>query len=143
MSLNVQMQGNISRGGAKKTYDPLPQGTYTVKLTSVKDAKVTKAGNGEILPVTFEVVEGDHSGRLIFQNLLIDHENSEYVGYTKNKIDGFLKAVGVGEGINALDNDFTRLGEFTNRLVNARVAIQESKNSQYGPQNKITSFVMR
>ena len=60
--MNVAMQNGR---GQKKVYEPIPEGTYTVKLTKSEE-RSTKKGDGAYVNATFEVVEGDHSGRLIF-----------------------------------------------------------------------------
>ena len=135
--MQVALQNNV-----KKVYEPIPEGTYTVKLTKSEE-KATKSGNGSYINATFEVVEGDHSGRLIFQKFLIDHPSAKAVEIGKNQLNKFLGAVGVRNGLADLEEDTTRLSEFTNKLVNAKVKIELPNDPKYSAQNKITNFSMR
>lgn len=138
--MNVAMQNNA--GSQKKVYDPIPEGTYTVKLTKSEE-RTTKKGDGAYINATFEVVEGDHSGRLIFQKFLIDHPSAKAVEIGKNQLSKFLSAVGVRNGLEGIDFDTNRIGEYSNKLVNAKVKIDVPNNPQYSAQNKITNFSMR
>lgn len=137
--MNVAMQSNL---GQKKTYEPIPEGTYTVKLTKSEE-RATKKGDGAYINATFEVVEGDHSGRLIFQKFLIDHPSAKAVEIGKNQLNKFLSSVGVRNGLSDLEEDTTRINEFTNKLVNAKVKIELPNDPKYKAQNKIVNYSMR
>lgn len=140
MSIGNSTQ-STPNNGEKKVYLPIPKAAYTVKMTKCTE-KATKAGNGAYLDVTFEVVEGDHSKRLIFEKFMIDHPSEKVVQIGEERLSKFLKAVGVRNGLAGLDGDTNKVSEHLNKLVIGNVGIEAGTNG-YGDRNKITSFSMR
>lgn len=135
-------QDNVNTTGTKENkFPPLPNESYTIKLNKA-EIKQTKAGNGAYLNATFEVVEGEHAGRLIFEKFMIEHPSDKAVTVGKDRINKFLKSVGVQNGLNDLNGDPARVSEYVNRLLVAKLGIEEGTNG-YPDRNKITSFSMR
>jgi hypothetical protein len=73
VKLDFQYEGEIEEQGS---YDrqPLPEGEYHCNVFD-SDYKPTKNGNGHYVAVTFEVLDGPHSGRRIFSNYNLDNPN--------------------------------------------------------------------
>lgn len=147
MQIGANTGGNL---GAKKEFTPLTEGRYSVVLQKLEE-KPTKKGNGAYLDATFEVAEGDNKGRLIFERFMIDHPSAKVVEIGKDRINKFLKAVGLPNGLADLEGDTNRVAEFANKLVIANVKIEEGTeytdangNVKLGKdRNKITSFSVR
>lgn len=127
--------------GEKKTYLPLAPALYTVQLKNAEE-RTTKKGDGMYIDSTFEVVEGEHRGRLIFHKFLLEHPSAKAADIGKQQLDKFLKAVGVSDGFSGIDYDSNRIGEAGNRMVVANVKIEKGTNG-YKDRNKITSFSVR
>jgi len=54
---------------AKEGFDPLPPGSYTVKVSK---AEAVRAQSGSpMIKITLEVIEGPHKGRLVWSNLVL------------------------------------------------------------------------
>ena len=93
-------------------YKPLDAGEYLVELGSIKE-KTTKKGD-PMLTLTYQVKRavGEEAGapskakgRLIFDNLIIQHEKPKVVEIAQERANKFLKAVGVEEGLDGIGGD--------------------------------------
>ena len=125
----------------KKAYEPIPAGEYLVKAGKFLE-KSTKAGNGTLVAGTFEVLEGESAGRLIFHNFLISHPNPKAAEIGQDQLSKYLKAVGVKGGFAELGNDATALEGYLNRALTVKVVIEEGTNG-YSDRNRITSWATR
>ena len=90
----------------KVTYNPIPQGEYLVKAGKFVE-KATKAGTGNMVSGTFEVLEGDYAKRLLFHNFLISHTNPKAAQIGQEQLSKYLKAIGVKGGFEGIGNDAT------------------------------------
>ena len=63
---------DVEISAAPVSYDPIPEGEYTLKAVEAEE-KTTSKGDGSYIKVKFEVVKGDYSGRLLWQNF--NHNN--------------------------------------------------------------------
>ena len=130
----------------KKTYDPIPQGEYLVKAGRFTE-KATKNGTGAYVAGTFEVLEGDNAGRLIFHNFLIKHNNPKAAEIGQDQLSKYLKAVGVKGGFGELGNDVTALESYLNKALTVKVVIEKGsarpEGGMYSDRNKITGWATR
>jgi len=85
---------NVEQVEPAKTFDPLPPGDYLVYIKD-SDLVATKAGNGHYIAMTMEVLEGEHAGRLLWENHNIDNPNQQAVEIAKRNISAICHAVGV------------------------------------------------
>ena len=59
-------------------FDPLPAGKYLAVITD-SEMKPTKAGTGNYLELTFEIIEGQHKGRRAWARLNLINGNETTV----------------------------------------------------------------
>lgn len=59
---------------SQKSFGPLPAGQYECVINRA-DIKATKAGTGEYLELEFQVIEGEHAGRRVWERLNINNPN--------------------------------------------------------------------
>jgi len=78
----------------QQDFQALPAGEY---LVHVKDSemKQTKAGTGEYLQLTFEVLEGQAKGRLIFDRMNLRNLNQVAVQIGQQHLSSLCRAIGV------------------------------------------------
>jgi len=125
---------------AKNPFEPLSEGDYLVRMNRVTE-KTSKAGN-KMLSVGYQVVSGDSKDRLIFENFLLEHSNPKVSEITNERIDKYLKAVGVDDGLEAIGHDLTQIDQYLEIPFMAGVRIQAGNNG-YKDSNKIASFKRR
>lgn len=74
--------------------EPVPAGKYAVMITE-SEMKPTKAGNGNYLQLTFEIIEGEYKGRLLWARLNLDNPNAQAVAIARAELSAICRAVGV------------------------------------------------
>lgn len=75
-------------------FDPLPAGKYLAAITE-SEMKPTKAGTGNFLQLTFQVLDGPHKGRLLWARLNLDNPNATAVQIARAELSAICRAVGV------------------------------------------------
>lgn len=78
----------------RQEYEPLPAGKYQVVITD-SEMKQTKAGDGEYLQLTFEVLEGDYKGRKLWARLNLVNPNETAVQIARAELSGVCRALGI------------------------------------------------
>ena len=129
---NVQTQAN-----EKKSYAPLDDDNYTVSLNRVGE-KSTKAGNGTLIDVSFQVTDGEFKNRLIWDSFLISHPNPKAAGIGLQRLDKMLKSIGVYGGFEALGNDSSQLEQFIGKELVVFTNIEN--NPGFKPRNVIKKY---
>lgn len=92
--------------GLRGLYDPndkpnsgfevLPAGQYTVKVTG-GEMKHTKKGDGQYLQIEMTVVDGQHTGAIIFDRFNLVNPSQEAVRIAKGQFASLREAIGVRE----------------------------------------------
>lgn len=127
----------------KKKYDPLAPGQYKVQLDNLNLRQSENVDGCLMVEPVFKVIEGDATGRLIFERFIVAHPTSQKaVEIGKEKVDKFIKATGDSSGLQAIGSDnFGGLLLYKNKPVVATVKIEEGRGD-YSDRNKITNFLM-
>lgn len=74
--------------------EPLPAGKY--KCVAIEsEFKDTKDGSGKYLQFCFEVVDGEHKGRRVWDRLNLVNANSQAVDIARSSLSAICHAVGV------------------------------------------------
>lgn len=75
-------------------FEPIPAGDYKLAIKESED-KETKNKNGSYLSLKIEVIEGEHKGRLLFENLNLNNPSNQAVEIAKGTLSAICRAVGV------------------------------------------------
>lgn len=75
-------------------FEPIPAGTYLAVITDSEE-KETKSGNGVYLQLTFQIIEGEHEGRLLWDRLNLDNPNKQAVEIARRTLSAICRAVNV------------------------------------------------
>jgi len=73
-------------------WDPLPPGDYTACVTST-EVKPTKAGNGEYIELTIDIIDGEHSGRKIWERLNVNNPSEQTMQIARSQLNQLATAV--------------------------------------------------
>lgn len=74
--------------------EALPSGTYPVKIKWT-ERKATKKGDGELLQLQLEVIDGDYKGRSVFDRLNLWNSNSQAVDIAQRSLSAICHAIGL------------------------------------------------
>lgn len=87
LNLDVENEAQAPR-------EVLPPGIYDV-IISTSELKDNKSGNGQHINVTFEVIDGDAKGRLVFGNWNIRNSNPMAEKIGRSELAACCKALGI------------------------------------------------
>lgn len=76
--------------------EPLPPGMYQI-IVMASDIKQTQAGTGEFIELTLQVVDGEHSGRRVWDRLNVSNPNKTAEDIAKRSLQELCLACGVTE----------------------------------------------
>ena len=77
-------------------FEAIPAGKYVAAVVA-SEMKPTKAGTGNYLELTFEVLEGEFKGRKLWARLNLDNPNALAVKIARSELSALCRAVGVME----------------------------------------------
>jgi hypothetical protein len=75
-------------------FDPVPPGKYTAVIVD-SQIKPTKSGDGNLLELKFEIIEGEYKGRFVWSRLCLENKNELTVKIAKSQLADICRAVGV------------------------------------------------
>lgn len=75
-------------------FEPLPAGKYVAVITE-SEMKPTKAGTGNYLQLTLQILEGPYQNRLLWARLNLDNPNETARKIAQGELSAICRAVGV------------------------------------------------
>lgn len=112
-------------------YDPIPEGEYVLKALEAEE-KETSRGDGSYIKVKFEVVKGEYSGRLLWQNFNINNPSEKAQRIGRQQLVAWATACGKPD---ADDTD-----KLLDKTFNAAVSIEKGSGG-YRDSNRIKAFL--
>jgi len=125
--------------------DPLPAGKYTAVISDT-EYKPTKAGGGKYLQLTFQVIDGEFKGRLVWARLNLENKSEMTVKIARGELSAICRAIGVMQPKDSVELHNVPLeisvglkkrddnGEFTNAIKG-----YAKKGGGAAPQRQTTS----
>ena len=110
-------------------FTPIPKGYYVAAIVEATVGAL-KSGKGQAINAKWKIESGPHAGRIIFDRVIVSHENAEAMKIGRRKLKDICDAVGFKDKVT----DVTVL---TNKPCSVYVAIEEDKSGAYSPKNKI------
>lgn len=114
---------------AASSFEPLPAGIYVAHVVD-SEVKTTKAGTGKYLQLTWEVLDGTHAGRKVFDRLNIQNPNETAQQIGLGQLSQLCHAVGLPKVQDSM--------ELHARPCRIKVAIKQ--NEQFGDSNEIKKY---
>lgn len=74
--------------------EPLPRGMYQV-IVMASDLKSTQAGTGQFIELTLQVIDGEHSGRRVWDRLNVSNPNKQAEDIALRQLQELCLACGV------------------------------------------------
>lgn len=118
-------------GATGGSYDPIPEGEYVLKALDAEE-KTTSAGTGSYIKAKFEVVKGEYTGRLIWQNFNISNPSEKAQRIGRQQLVAWAAACGKPD---ADDTDKLLEKPFT-----AVVSVEKGTGG-YADSNRIKAFL--
>jgi hypothetical protein len=125
----AQLNFDANNVEPSESFDVLPKGKYLC-MAVASEIKPTKAGTGEYLEITFEVLDGQGKGRKIWERLNIRNPNKKAEEISQRALSALCRAVGV---LNLQDSD-----QLHNLPVVLEIDIEQREG--YSPQNRVKGY---
>lgn len=126
-----QLNFNAAAVEPKKAFDLVPAGQYVAMITE-SEVKPNKAGTGQMLKLTFQLVEPPFAGRKVFANLNVQHTNQQAEQIAQAELSAICHAVGV---LQLADS-----AQLHNRPLRIKVGIRKDSTGTYEDQNVIRGY---
>lgn len=115
---------------APREYTLMPPGDYVVQIVE-SDIVATKAGNGQMLKLTLDIIDGEHKGRKLWDNLNLVNPNPQTVEIAQRTLNQITHATGK---LGASDSEALH---FIPMIAVLRV---EPEKNGYPASNKISGY---
>ena len=114
------------------SYEPLPADWYKCVITDSEE-KPTKAMTGSYLQLTIEVIEGNYSGRKVFERLNLKNQNTTAVEIAQRSLSSICRAIGVN---SPKDSE-----ELRDKPLMVKLSVKPATpDGQYGASNDIKEY---
>lgn len=111
-------------------FELLPVDWYTVEICeSVK--KDASTGGGAYLKLTLKIIQGEHAGRLVWDNLNLWNKNAQAAEIARGQLSSICQAL----GLPGVDNPW----ELHGKPLQARIGVQPPKNG-YDASNRVKGY---
>jgi hypothetical protein len=111
-------------------YELLPAGKYKAAITTATYGP-TKNGRGHAVSLTWSIEEGEHEKRLVFQNILVEHDSADAQRFGRQKFKDVISACGILDPVTDLEVLLYKPCLIT-------VSIRRDKDGQYADKNEIS-----
>lgn len=111
----------------------VPIDTYTAQIT---DASVVQpqSGDGYYIGLTWQITEGKHEGRYVWQNLTFMHSNAQAVAIGRRQFKDLCVATGIDEQV-------TDVSVFKYIPCRIKVGIETDKQGVYADKNRVSRIL--
>lgn len=112
-----------------KSYDPLPEGWYSVSVKSC-ELVTTKKGDGEMLKLAYTVTGPSHQGRVVFGSINIENPSAKAMEIGLRDLNALMAACGI---VSLTDTD-----QFVGCSVEIKLVIRTQPG--YEPGNEVRGY---
>jgi len=112
------------------TWTPIPVGEYVAEAIEATVAP-PKSGDGNVLKLTWKILEGDHEGRQVWHSIPFQHSNEQAQSIGRKIIKDICTALDINEAVQNAE-------VFLFKPVRIRVGIEKDKNGLYPDKNRVT-----
>lgn len=86
-------ENEVENAKPMTSYDPIPAGTYTAVITE-SEIKDTSNNTGQQLALRWQIIEGEHEGRFVFDRITLKNQNPQAVEIGMRQLKSIALAVG-------------------------------------------------
>ena len=122
---------SYDNGEISGAHEVLPKGDYIARIKGTA-LKPTKSGTGQYLEVSFEIADGEHTGKEIAERLNIHNQNRQAEEIARRSLKTMSEAAGVPHLV-----DSTQLHD---RFVVVTLDIEQPKEAGRTAQNRVRAY---
>jgi len=111
-------------------FDVVPIGTYAAQVVDACVAQ-PKSGDGHYVGLTWQITEGEHEGRYVWQRITFLHSSTQAVTIGRRQFKDLCVATGVSEQVSDVE-------VFKFIPCQLKVGIEKDKSGVYPDKNRIS-----
>ena len=112
-------------------FAPIPADWYLAEIIK-SEVKATRSNDGKYLALTFKILEGDHSGRMIFANLNLVNKSEVAVKIAESDLKAICEAVN-------FEGDLEDTFDLHNIAMQVKVSLKP-ETAQWPAKNELKNF---
>lgn len=128
MSSEMNFDANTVKPNSRP--EPVPNGDYRAMIVA-SDVLPVSSGKGRMLKLEFQILDGEHKGRKVWEQLNIQHESEEAQKIAQGQLSAICHATGVMQLKNSV--------QLHNIPLIIRTRIKQSAG--YDPKNEIKGYL--
>lgn len=125
------LQFDATQVAPQQPIEAIPAGVYLAAI-SESEVVTTKSGSGQMLRLTWDVLEGPMKGRKVFDRLNIANQNPKAEEIGQRQLSTLCHAVGVLQ--------VKETTQLHGRPCQIRVTIRKDESGQYADQNEVKDY---
>lgn len=128
----AELSFNAQDVAPQQEFDLLPAGRYLAQVID-SEIKPTKSNTGQVLKLTFEVLEGEFARRRVWAYLNIANESADAERIGLSQLSALCRSVGIMQLRDTID--------LHDKPVQITVKVRKAKpGSDYGDSNDVSGF---
>jgi hypothetical protein len=125
------LQFDATAVAPQQPIEAIPAGMYLAAI-SESEVVMTKSGSGQMLRLTWDVLEGPMKGRKVFDRLNIANQNPKAEEIGQRQLSTLCHAVGVLQ--------VKETTQLHGRPCHIRVTVRKDESGQYADQNEVKDY---
>ena len=122
---------NAANVAPQQSFAPIPAGSYVAQITE-SEIKPTKNGTGQMMNLTFEVLDGQYKNRKVFGRINVVNQSAEAERIGQSQLSALCHATGVMQLQDTV--------QLHNKPIKIKVKVRVDESGKYDDQNEVTGF---
>jgi hypothetical protein len=129
MNTRLDTPFDVDTEEGSQPFEPLPPGKYRAEIFTAECGR-TNNGRGVRVSLTWQVIDGPHAERMVFQHILIEHDSEKAQKIGRGMFKDVCACCGITEPVTDLEVLY-----FKPCAISVR--IEKDSNGQYPDKNKV------
>ena len=127
----ASFQFNAANVAPQQSFTPIPAGSYIAQVVE-SEIKPTKNGTGQMMNLTFEVLDGQYKNRKVFGRINVVNQSAEAERIGQSQLSALCHATGVMQLQDTV--------QLHNKPIKIKVKVRVDETGKYDDQNEVTGF---
>lgn len=127
----ASFQFNAANVAPQQSFTPIPAGSYIAQVVE-SEIKQTKGGTGQMMNLTFEVLDGQYRNRKVFGRINVVNQSAEAERIGQSQLSALCHATGVMQLQDTV--------QLHGKPVKIKVKVRVDESGKYDDSNEVTGY---
>ena len=127
----ASFQFNAANVAPQQSFTPIPAGSYIAQVVE-SEIKPTKNGTGQMMNLTFEVLDGQYRNRKFFGRINVVNQSAEAERIGQSQLSALCHATGVMQLQDTV--------QLHGKPVKIKVKVRVDESGKYDASNEVTGY---